>query len=694
MIGTSSFFILSEESRKKFTPSSLISCNVSHMYSRQNFKLFLILLVGITLKQYNTTCCFRNQQETTLNPLAFINPPQTTTPSPAEQQAIEEQRRFQEEIANKGLREQEQRSLGLPQPPTTRPTTTTSTSTQNPLDPFLFQIDPFGNTEPEAGLEQSTENIFFNDGRVPQPATPQSILPQFQPVLSQVPQSHSYSYSRIFRSLNRKSRSIDRQQLSVNLLPSTVAPQQFYYSEKRQTTPRTEYGSIGSWLISHFSQQLQQSIASLAQTTASSHSPRPVKSYPTQPNYRRPSYTEKPYLYTTTGHRPTTPQFWQRHPESGFRPTAPQPWRGHPSSTELPVTSSPRPFQYSGTDNHEVPSYGNIPLRFQIPQYPQAETEPSVRHEAANYIPSGVIQTTSVPQVASFKPLPAAYMVQPHLPLLPQSAPTYSPYLTSTPASTDDYTKPVRVKSVQILTSSPSPFDSLPLKPQNEEEVYQAYRQIFAADHQSLRPTESAVQSSTQSSEENTSVTSLFKSKLNEFKSFHPSQVAALENAQSNFQQPNQFLDQLQQQPDTNSNQFRSSTSANSADLVDLTSGSGNDASKTAIFIRVPSEEPTSTVGYVFDKAISAKTLQKKENLTGHKKNNRSAQVIKSSLVYRTPPGKRATVSREELLQNNQVNNLEAETPIKWLLGNTGPVTTKRPLVNALLNFIQKQSPQ
>lgn len=633
--------------------------------------------------------------------MAFINPPRTTTPSPAEQQAIEEQRRFQEEIANKGLREQEQRSFGLPQPPTTRPTTT-STTTQNPFDPSLLQLEPFANTESNADFEQSTENFLFNNGRVHQPLAPQPVLPHFQPVLPQVPQSHSYSYSRIFRSLNRKSRSIDRQQLSVNLLPSTTAPHQFYYHEKRQTTPKNEYGSIGSWLISHFSQQLQQSIASLSQTAATPYSPRTVKSpHPNPQNYRRPSYTERPY-YTTPNHRPTASQLWPRYPESGFRPTTPQPWHGHViPSTEAALTSSPRPFQYAGSGNKEAP-YWNTPLRFQIPQYPQTETEPSVTNEVANYIPSGVIQTTSIPQTAgvSFKPLPASYMVQPHLPLIPHSIPTYSPYST-TPASIDDNTKPLRVKNVQILTSSPVPFqfDGLPAQPQNEKAVYQAYnqayRQIFAADHQSFRPTESAVQSSiTQSSEENTSVTSLFKSKLNEFKSFHPSQAAALEDAQSKFQQPNQFLDQLQQQPQANSDQFRSTSSTNSADPADLTSGFGNEAGKTAIFIRVPTEEPTSTVGYVFDKAISAKTLQKKENLTGHKKNYRSAQVIKSSLVYRTPPGKRATVSREEQLLNNQVTNSEAGAPIKWLLGNAASTTTKRPFVSALLNLIQKRSPQ
>lgn len=251
-------------------------------------------------------------------------------------------------------------------------------------------------------------------------------------------------------------------------------------------------------------------------------------------------------------------------------------------------------------------------------------------------------------------------MVQSHIPLVPQSAPTHLPY---TPAASDK-----RVKNVQILTS-PIPEDLSAQLP--NEATFQAYRQVFASDHQT-GPV--VTQSTPASNEENTSITSILKSKLTEFKSFHPSQVAALEDAQSKFQQPNQFLDQLQTaNPLTNSN---------SADSVDSTNGSG----KTAIFIRVP-EEPTSTVGYVFDKVIGAKTLQKKENL-GHKKNYRSAQVIKSSLVYRTPPGKRATVSREEQLQNSQVNTSETGIPIKWLLA--GSPTTPRPLVRAFLHLIQK----
>lgn len=574
---------------------------------------------------------FSSEQPTTLNPLAFINPPRTTS-NPIEQQLVNEQRQFQQEIADRGLREQQQRSFGLPQPPAPPP---------NPNNQFIFQSSSFSNADPSdpngqfddqsnAFLNQpSQSNLFLNqpssnaedqfafqnsfaDQGDPVSETAQQFDQQFPTSFSQSP-AQSSSNVRAFR----RKRAIVRQQSSLNDLnfyPSTVRPQSFVDNFlNEQSNPRSDLAQIGSWLIGNLAKQLEKNLAHLTESTA-----KPKLQYST------PSIisTEPPSNLIPVGYQPDVKVETRHIPWSTVQPT--------PDSTVSPIPWNQPTF------------------------VPYTETAKPDWNLVTSTLPPNTRLWTAAPQ----------------------------------PSTTTDYPK---IRNVQILPTS-APGENGAINPYDNS-VFQAYQQIYNVDHQSTRPVESTtafLQPVNSPSTSEATITSLFKSKLNTYKQAEVQQPSLLQHGYTDFQQPNRFFDLLQQPNATILPVIDSNSSMQSVD--------GNANPGSAIFIKMPDDEPTSTVGYLFDKTISAKSLQKKENYVPKKK-DRSAQIIKSSLVYRTPPGKRATVSRSELLKNNQneatllSNFIEPGRAIPWLLGQTRPTTTTRPLVTALWNLIQKRSP-
>lgn len=593
--------------------------------------------------------------------MAFFNP-QTTTINPVQQRLVNEQRQFQQEIADRALREQEELSLGLPRTPS-------STLSSNNL--FLSQPNPqiieSSSTRPESFNHfQLTDDYNAN--------------PSYTPISHQ-PQS--YSNIRIYRSNNRQKRAIDHPHLSTNdvgsILSSTVRPRSYIGNLLQHPTPRNDIAKIGNWLADRLTEQLKRNIAYLTGSTHKSYRSHMVAPQSFKMKYNDSS--EPPtnsvtvkYLETTThAELPTTSELWNYNQQSSTT--------GSTGSKEEVINVSYLPEQLLNTYSEQAPKINtlntpNVPYLFQpnsnLYSDINLKTEPV---QYSNHQPIPIINSDTTSKIETHG---VPYLIQ------------------QIPPTINEYIKPVKIKNVQIL---PSPIDQnhLTITPYDNN-MYSIYKQIYEADHQVLKPVElttsttimpelqSSFKPTTENVEESGSITSLFKSKLKEFKREEPNEFSRY----SAFQENNRFLEQLQQ----------ANVSTDSLDIGNYstdvsTLGYDENSARTAIFIKIPDEE--STRGYLFNKAINAKRLHKKENSTP-KKSNKSAQLIKSSLVYRTPPGKRATLSKQELAKNNEAdpalsNFLESEKPVRWLLGDSLQSTTNRPLVSAFWNLIQRASP-
>jgi hypothetical protein len=608
-----------------------------------------------------------------LNPLSFFTTQTTTTTlNPLEQQRIDEQRRFQEEIANKGLREQQQRSFGL------RTTSTTTTTTTQPPDPFSFDdlqsnANPFLDQSDSAAFQQNTESGLPDallELTRPQPA--RGRFPPNQPAPAQ-----SYSFVRTFR----RRRAIDGQPSAANevadqSVSSTANPQQVLVNTLlRDTNPREDLAKIGGWLFDNLAKTVERNIAHFAEATARPRSvaqqsavastffpaayrstPRPLKIVPvsTSPSdYLAPEYHSSPKpLQHFFAAQPSTSPTVDEYPTTAkpvqtlvpveslqeyYQSTA-RPVKQLFVPPELPV-ANPLPITYAQTTPKiDLNQFGwNIaaPSPYEVPVWrpsPQDLVVQSPRIETVTYPTS---TTTRAPSVA----LP--------LMVVPQSATTFLP----------------KIRNVQIVPV-----------PGQEGLNYDFGQQTTP---RSVETTRVYVQPNTVTSTENeASITSLFKARLNSLK------------------------DDEIQRFDLLPHQLNTTDSGSSTPLYSTVSSV---TPSTAIFVKMPEDDPSSTAGYIFDRTISAKH-KKESHYAASKKNNRSPQMLKSTLVYRTPPGKRATLTRSELAKNEQMEAgllahiLEAQgKPLSsWMAGQTSPVirqtTTGRPFVSALMNLMRKRS--
>ncbi len=556
-----------------------------------------------------------------------------------------EQRRFQQEIANKGLLEQEQLSLGITQPPP--PSTDLSALLQLLQNPSS-QVPPDPrNVSPFSAADDEPQNYDHPE---------------------------SYINIRNYRSHHRRPRSVDRQLTASNEIggyPSTtLGPRPYINAILRNPEPRNDLAKIGNWLIQRLAKQLQENIAHLAEPTPRPYTARSTKApYPTTPKYVHP--TEIPQNLVTFSY----PESTSKQPESKTRWSVPQAY--HPTTKD------------NNFDWNQVVPNPDTRLKFETTNMPYIVQTP-VQYLENTY----KSDTSSIPYLSLQNAVtPSTFLVHStasaETPKIEIQSPTYS--ILQPSSSTEAYTKRAKVKNLQIIPSlNPNMVFISPY-----ENALDAYKHVYEVDHESNKLPDSTTRLSHTSTpstvDDGSTVTSLFKNKLNEFKDVEL-KSRSTEQPATNFQQPNWLLDQLQQSNSSANSQLNGDSSTNVTPIYHDPSG------RTAIFVKLPPEEPTSTVGYIFDKTINAKTLYKKEN-SFSKKNNRSPQIIKSSLVYRTPPGKRASVSRLEVIQNNQVdsnvvsNFLEPGKPVQWLLGNSRSTTTNRPFVTALWNLIQNRSP-
>lgn len=536
---------------------------------------------------------------------------------------MNEQRQFQQEIADRSLREQQQRALGLAQTQTTSPNPTNQFAFQsnffsnqpddlsNPNNQFDFQTNTLMNQQADS---PDTEGQFtFQSDRLQDQRTPAETYQSFGTQLSSYsPQSPQQSFS-VVRTY-RSRRAIDRQFQSNNDLsffPSTVRPHVYVENFLHErSNPRSDLAKIGSWLIGNLAKQLEKNLAHLTESTA------------------------KPKVHFPIPNRISI------NPSSNFIPTYLPPVKIENRTPWKMIQSTPEP--------------------------------------SANSLPWNQLETVSYADLAKHTWNFPTTTLSPN----PPSPLTVTPQMSPPP----EYH---RIRNVQVLPTS-NHIENPTMNPYDNS-IFQAYQQIYNIDHQTNKPVESTtvfLSSMNDPPTTDVNVNSLFKTKLNAFKRTEAPK-ASLQPGYSEFQQPNRFFDLLQQQ-----NSTIGAVTENSSLLLQPTETNLNPGS--AIFIRIPDEEPTSTVGYIFDKTISAKTQHKKESYVP-KKSNRSAQIIKSSLVYRTPPGKRATVSQAELVKHSQMesgmlsNFLEPGRPVFRLLGQTKPTTTTRPLVTALWNLVQRR---
>lgn len=632
-------------------------------------------------------------ETTTLNPLSFYTSQTTTTTLDPIQQEI---RAFQEELANRGIHEQQQLSLGLG----TTSTTTTTTTTPSP-DPHSLDSDS------DSFLEQ-TDSTFQNTEAIPESLVE---LHRYQPQQGRYSEhedapAQSYSYVRTYR----RRRSIDRQQGSENevddlTVSSTASPQQALVNTLLQdTNPREDLAKIGGWLFDNLARTVERNIANFAEANARPRSigkpppfstpanfflpaykptPRPLKlfSYPDPPsNYLSPEYHSFPkpgknFIVSEqdSNHNlapvEASPNLFQE-----YQPTL------RPIKNIVPVESTSNLFQeYQSTAklpkqfiSTELPpnlvpvTYTQTPPKIDLSQF-QWNVSPTISYEnAAAHAQSAKIDT------ATYSPSSTTTIPGAGLPLLVVPSNTIS-----------STTLLPKIRNVQIVPTARS----------LSQEPLRAYEGIYSFDQpttpRSVESTTVYVQPSIVTSTENDAsiISSLFKAKMNSGRDVE------LQKGFLETQQPNQFFDLLAQSNVT------ASPNGVDASSTPLYSTVASVTPSTAIFVRQPEDEPSSTAGYIFDKTITSK--HKKESNYASKKNSRSPQMLKSTLVYRTPPGKRATLTRSELLRNEQLEAgllshiLEAQgKPISsWLLGQPKQTTTGRPLVSAFMNLMRKRSP-
>ncbi|XP_065204111.1 mucin-3B-like [Planococcus citri] len=565
---------------------------------------------------------FLSQQTTTLNPLSFGNDPPSTTLDPVQQQLAEQQRRFQQEIADQGLREH------------------------------------FSSNSIHKGKGKGKDSS----------STAIQPLPTYQ--------SHNCPkitlLSEVLISTSNNNPSIQH---------STVSPSPLSFGNSIQhSTPKEDLTQIGNWLFDNLAKQIQRSLAGFTNGAGASKrhqhstprpSARPAFHYSTPSPFQQT--TKSPFDFDLSHSTQAPDQF---------------------SSTKSPTIQYQHPY-YSHTTT-KSPSNFDFQYTTQAPlQLPIYQTTPVYQSTSTNVIDT----SSSYPNWNNIRGVNLATST-------PNYGDDFESKRTTNVIDQFENFEPKRVKNVQIIpfsTELPTTNYQTSVKPlYDNNNIYQAYKQVYDIDqqtnHQPITSTPSYLQLiNSRPPPDGMSVASLFRSKLNEMKENEKAnrqvipQIKILERGYSEFQQHDKFFDQLQQNNNTNyPTNYSESTTAS------------YDNPSTAIFIKVPEEPPTSTVGFLFDKTIT-KNIQKKENSQHpkHKNNsNRSPQIIKSSLVYRTPPGKRATVSRSEISRSNQIDtgllsNLilgDSSKSLKWLLGNNVPTTTSRPFVSALLNFIQKRA--
>lgn len=654
-------YFLMEESLVNF-PAELRRMKKKDSFCRGKYRTFT---TSLHQRLESTLKFFPYRETTTLNPLSFGDPPPATTQNPVQQQLADEQRRFQQEIADHGLREQQQQSFGVPRPRTTTP------PPQPQFNPAAEQFD------------QPDQSFYDDPSLSPSPA-PQ--IPQaYDPYADYNPEQGYYPTIREFRSTGRKyRRSIDRQLASHNDLgyfSSTASPQSYFNNLVQHSTPKQDFSQISNWLIDNLTKQVQKNIAQLTNGASKRYqhsTPKPTSGYglfstaSPKPTPIGLHYSSEAPYYSTMQPTPSGSHYLSEADKSNF---------GYQYSTESPKPT-PFGFQYSTETPMPTPNFGlhystETPMQSPVYQPISFDQSSPKSIDVTPYPNWNNVRNINTPSTINYIDNFEAKKLQPF----------------------DDF-ESKKIKSVQILPySTDQPSYSITVKPYDNN-VYQAYKQVYDIDHQTIKPVTSTVPNidvpsflqiiNNQPSPDTVSVTSLFKSKLHELKEHEKSNRQAPQfdpqTEFADFQQHNRFFDQL-------------SNTLDAHNYTDNTTAPYDTNSPNAIFIKVPQDTPSSTVGFLFDKTIT-KNVHKKENSpTKNKSNNRSAQLIKSSLVYRTPPGKRATVSRSEITQSNQVdtglltNFLLGDTgkPLKWLLGNT-QTTTSRPFVTALLNLIRKRA--